>query len=328
MGRGVHSTQSEKDFILNLKKNGKSIREIAKILKCSRNKVFNAIHAKKIHETRGRKRKTSGRLDQLIVRMSKKNPFKSSSEIKNELCAPVTSRTIRNRLIEAGMKARSPRKVPLLSTQNIKKRLLFANQHLSRENWKNVLWSDETKINLFGSDGKMFVRRPKNKAFDSRYTKKTVKHGGGSIMIWGCFSSSGVGPIFWIKDKMCAVDYVEILKNQMLPFAEEEMPLTWEFMQDNDPKHSSRLAKSWFLENNVRVLDWPSQSPDLNPIEHLWGVLKNKIGAHKAKNKQDLWQTIQEAWYAIPPETCANLVESMQRRCKEVLQMKGASTKY
>ena len=87
-----------------------------------------------------------------------------------------------------------------------------------------------TKVNLFGSDGKSFVRRPANAEFDPRYTKKTVKHGGGSIMLWGCFSVSGVGPIVWILGKMNAADYIDILQNKMLPFAEDEMPLKWEFM--------------------------------------------------------------------------------------------------
>ena len=63
-------------------------------------------------------------------------------------------------------------------------------------------------------------------------------------MLWGCFSSAGVGPIYWIKSKMCSTDYVEILNTVMMPYADEELPLKWEFMQDNDPKHSLKLVKN------------------------------------------------------------------------------------
>lgn len=328
MGRGTNCTVQEREIIKKLKNDGLSMSQIAEFMNCSKKKVFSAVHFKPTEEKRGRKRATSKKFDQLLIRESKKNPFLSSEDLKNALKAPVSSRTIRNRLISAGLKAYSARKVPYLSQNNINCRLSFASKHVLRRNWKNVLWSDETKVNLFGSDGKVHVRRPKNTAYDPKHTLKTVKHGGGNIMLWGCFSSSGVGPLFWVKDKMCAVDYTNILQNVMLPYAEEEMPLKWEFQQDNDPKHSSKLAKKWFQDNNVHLLEWPSQSPDLNPIEHLWGILKKKIAGYKPKNKADLWEKVQAEWYNIDPLVCARLVDSMGRRCTEVLKNKGGTTKY
>ena len=99
----------------------------------------------------------------------------------------MTSRTIRNRLIEKGLKAQSTRTVPYLKETHMQNRIAFAKKHLKCENWKNVLWSDETKINLFGSDGKQYVRRQKNIAYDHRYTIKTIKHGGGNIKLFDCF---------------------------------------------------------------------------------------------------------------------------------------------
>lgn len=291
-------------------------------------KVFSAVHFKPTEEKRARKRATSKKFDQLFIQESKKQPFLSSEDRKNSLKAPVSSRTIRNRLISAGLKAYSARKVPYLSQNNINCRLSFARKHVLRINWKNVLWSDETKVNLFGSDGKVHVRRPKNTPYQSKHTLKTVKHGGGNIILWGCFSSSCVGPLFLVKDKMCDVDYTNILQQVMLPYAEEEMPLKWKFQRDNDPKHSSKLAKKWFRYNNIRLLEWPSQSPDLNPIEHLWGILKMKMAGYKPKNKSDLWEKVQAEWYNIDPLICARLVDSMGRRCTEILKNKGGTTKY
>ena len=90
-------------------------------------------------------------------------------------------------------------------------------------------------------------------------------------MIWGCFSYYGVGPIYHIPGIMDQFGYIKILEEVMLPYAEEEMPLKWVFQQDNDPKHTSKRAASWFQTNKIKVMEWPAQSPDLNPIEKLVG---------------------------------------------------------
>ena len=136
--------------------------------------------------------------------------------------------------------------------------------------WRNILWSDKTKIKLFGSDAlKKYVRRPKRKEYDPRYTVKTVKHGGGNNKIWGCFSYYGVGPLFWIKENMNKEIYLNILQDVMLPFAEENLPLIWVHQQDNDPKHTAKVVKNWFHNEKIRILKWPAQSPNINPIENL-----------------------------------------------------------
>lgn len=158
------------------------------MLECSKTKVHNAIRATDKAETRGRPRKTTATFDRKLLRTSKNNLFASSNQLRTELEASVCSRTIRNRLIQFKLFGRVARKVPFLSKMNIMKRMRFATNNQTRSNWKNVLWSDETKINLFGSDGILFVRRPRSQELDPRYTIKTVKHGGGNILLWGCFS--------------------------------------------------------------------------------------------------------------------------------------------
>lgn len=123
--------------------------------------------------------------------------------------------------------------------------------------------------------------------------------------------------------------YVDnILKEVMLPYAKENMPLRWTFMQDNDPKHTSRKAKGFFREQKINLLEWPSQSPDLNPIENLWKDLKNAVALKKTSNKQILWDTLKKEWEAIPVERCRNLIDSMPRRCQAVIEAKGQATKY
>jgi DDE superfamily endonuclease len=75
---------------------------------------------------------------------------------------------------------------------------------------------------------------------------------------------------------------------------------------------------------------WPAQSPDLNPIEHLWGVLKRRLARHEhpPSGIHELWERIEDDWEAIPAEECQKLIESMPRRVQAVLKAKGGYTKY
>jgi hypothetical protein len=102
------------------------------------------------------------------------------------------------------------------------------------------------------------------------------------------------------------------------------------FQQDNDPKHTSHQASKWFKQNNINVLKWPAQSPDLNPIEHLWYHLKWQLNAyeHPPAGMHELWEQVQMEWDKIPKEVCRNLIESMPRRIEAVIKAKGAQTKY
>lgn len=331
MGRNTHCDHATRNNIKNLSKSGHSYRKIAQMLGISKTMVENAIKWIPKDETRGRKPKITPTIKRSIIRCVKKDPFITSKRIKNDLNIDVDTSTIRKTLIGEEFRARSARKVPLLSKKNIKQRLEFAKNHINwpKEKWRNILWSDETKVNLFSSDrGVHHVRRPIHQEFNPKYTLKTVKHGGGSIMVWGSFSYYGVGPLYRIQNIMKSADYTEILKNTMLPYAEENMPLKWVFQQDNDPKHTAKYTKKWFQDNKINVLEWPAQSPDLNPIENLWNEVKRAIRGKCPSNCDELWNLIQDAWNAIPLHVCQNLVDSIPRRCAAVLDNKGSATKY
>lgn len=331
VGRGKHCSEAEREVIKNLRKKGKTYREIKEILGCSDQMIANALSYKQKAETRGRKRKTSSLDDRRIVRYSKTDPNASSMVIQKELNLAVSTVTVRRRLLENNLFARSPRKVPLLTKKQAAARLKFAKEHINwpKEKWRNILWTDESKIVLYGGTGsRQYVRRPPNTEYDGKYTKKTVKHGGGKVMIWGSFSYYGVGPIHDIKGIMDQRVYVDIMDRVMLPYAEWNMPLKWVFQQDNDPKHTSKLSKEWFRVSMVDVMPWPAQSPDLNPIEHLWGDIKKSVAEVKPSNTAQLWNAVREAWERIPLKRCRDLIDSMPRRCAAVIKNKGYSTKY
>ena len=210
-------------------------------------------------------------------------------------------------------------------------RLKFVTEHKDKEYsyWEKVLWTDETKIELFGHNSRNHVWRKDGEVYSPKNTIPTVKFGGGSIMIWGCFSAQGVGNMSVIDGTMNAESYKKILQENLLPLVEKlRLPHDWIFQQDNDPKHTARTTKKWFAENNVHVMQWPSQSPDLNPIENLWRYLKIQIGKRAPTTLRDLRTICQEEWNKIPVNTCKSLVETYRNRLVAVELNKGYATKY
>ena len=281
----------------------------------------------------GRPRKTTEQTDRKIVRHVKKNPFASARETIRELQLDISENTVRRRLDHAGLHSYRAAKKPFISAKNRKARLEFAKTHKNWtiDQWKRVLWSDESKFNLRGSDGKKTVRRPTGKRLDPRFTVGTVKHGGGKgLMVWGCFSGfSGLGPLHRIDKIMDQFIYKSIMEDQMLPFAEDNMPLRWTFQQDNDPKHTSKLVKNWFTTKQINVMKWPAQSPDLNPIENLWKQVDDLVRLRGTfKNADELHQEIQVAWSQISQAKIDKLIESMPRRCQEVIKNNGYAINY
>ncbi|KAL0181528.1 hypothetical protein M9458_023934, partial [Cirrhinus mrigala] len=139
-----------------------------------------------------------------------------------------------------------------------------------------------------------------------------------SVMVWGAMSSAGVGPLCFLRSKVNAAVYQDVLEHFMLPAADQLYgDADFIFQQDLAPAHSAKATSTWFKD-----------SPEFNPIENLWGIVKRKMRYARPNNAEELKATIRATWALITPEQCHRLINSMPHRIAAVIQAKGAPAKY
>lgn len=269
-----------------------------------------------------------------IARGVAKNATQLAQTLKKSSNISVSRKTVARALNERGLRSKEKKKKPLLSNKNIKARISFAkaHQHWTIADWRTVIFSDETKINRFNSDGREWFWCRDEESLKPQNVQQTLKHGGGNVKVWGCMTASGVGGMCHIEDILDSKLYLEILQgelaNTIIDYQLDESKIT--FQHDNDPKHTAKIVKEYLSNQQFDVMTWPAQSPDLNPIEHLWWHVKKELNKYEkpASGMKELWDRVQDVWDKIDKETCLNLIDSMPRRIQAVIQAKGYWTKY
>jgi transposase len=345
MGMNKELTADQRGAIIYgyLKKD--SYRHIADLINCGKTTVGNVI--KKFRETGSvdSRIKRSGRpklltstdrsnLKELVTNGNRRLNLAQVTNlftIKKKI--HVSRSTIRRALHEEDLKSCVARPKPLITPKNIEKRLAWCHtyEHWTVRRFWRVLWSDECTFRLFqGSTCRVW--RESHEEWDLECLRSTVSNSPG-CMYWGCFSWYGPGPLIPLSSSVTGASYVEILRKYTLPTinefpgnADRGRPL---FQQDNAKPHTAKITKQFFEDNNIRVMDWPPQSPDLSPIENLWHEVKNSV-RRKAKpnNLDELNDLIQQAWREIPPELCRYLIISMPNRITACITAEGGPTKY
>ena len=151
-------------------------------------------------------------------------------------------------------------------------------------------------------------------------------------MVWGCFTWWKLGPLIKIDGIMKKEAYVRLLTTN-IPKFDDKCAYPFEeiwFKHDNDPKHTAKIVQEWLQQQQFSIIEWPSQSPDLKPIENLWAKVKKSLRSYEEppKDLSELWERIQDTWTGIDRDLMKNLVESMPRRITNVLKSKGLWSKY
>jgi len=276
----------------------------------------------------GRPWKTTERQRRLLCKTSRNNPFLTAREIWTEagIMPEVSLTTVKRYLRQNNLHGRVAAKKPLLSKQQIKNRKQWCRSYLSFSpaQWQKVIFSDECRIERHAGS-RTFVRRPINDRFRSKYTLKTVKYGGFSVMVWGLIRADGTKVLIRCPRILDSVAYQAVLCKGLL----EVYNYDDIFVQDGAPCHRSASTLKYLDSKNVCLMsDWPAQSPDLNIIENMWSILKGKVGKRYSKNADELWSVVKEEWDNIPKEYVEQLYMSIPSRLKLTLKNKGVHWHY
>lgn len=192
-----------------------------------------------------------------------------------------------------------------------------------------MIFSDESTISVL-DDRVQSVRRRVGEEYKPECLKKTVKFPQ-KIMVWGAISVHGTSRIHIVEGMMNQTKYIQVLRTRLLPQVKEWYDnKPWIFQQDSAPCHTARSVKTWCSENDVKLLPWAGNSPDMNPIESLWSILKDEIHDVPITTKRDLIERLIHVWFHSDKirNLCRTLIVGMPRRVRALKLAKGGPTDY
>ena len=186
-----------------------------------------------------------------------------------------------------------------------------------------MLWTDESKFEVFGSHRRTFVKRRTSEKMLEECPTPSVKHGGGNVMVWACFGAGKVEDLYKVKGILNKEGCHSILQRHAIPCGQWLIGANFLLQQDNDPKHTSKLCNNYLGKKQsagiLSVMEWPAQSPDLNPIELLWEQLDRMVRKKCPSSQSNLWEVLQEAWGEISSDDLNKLTARMPKVCKAVI---------
>lgn len=288
----------------------------------------------------GQPRVTTLRQDRYIRLTHLRDRFRSSArtarETRGRRRRRVSATTVRRRLKDAGIRCRRPYVGARLTRQHRRNRLNWATAHArwQMRDWRNILFTDETKVMLDSSDKRQHVYRRRGERFVDACVQQLDRWGRGSVMIWAGISYHGVTDLVFINNGpgrgrgLTAQRYIaEVLRPVAIPYIQQHMGMS--LLQDNARPHAARATQQYLQAQNVPLVqNWPSMSPDINPIEHCWDYVKRRVRNQRLADVNALQNAVRREWQRIPLQFIRRLVHSMRRRLRAVIAAAGGHTRY
>ena len=260
----------------------------------------------------------------------KQNPLLTSAAIFAKAGVYNICKTTRCKTLRELGNTKVARKRPPIAGRNKIKRLNWARQYMKHD-FSKTIFTDECRATLDGPDGwrKGWIIEGDQAPWVARR-----QQGGGGVMFWaGIVKDKLIGPYKVDSSvKMNSVTYSEFLNNTFLKWYKRQsrqFKLSCTFMHDNAPAHASQYTKAYLEGKGItgsKIMKWPAQSPDLNPIENLWAIIKRRVypADRQYTSQGQLWEAIKDVCAALEPHEILNLTSSMDNRLFQVIQKTGS----
>ena len=193
-----------------------------------------------------------------------------------------------------------------------------------QDSFEDVIWTDETTVQL-ETHKRYCYRKEGEKPRLKPRPKHPIK-----LHVWAGISKNGPTPICIFEGIMDATLFIEILNKTLIPFLQTEFSgVSHRFMQDNDPKHTSRAAQRFYEQAGINWWRTPPESPDMNPIENLWHELKEYVRrVVKPTTKAELVNGILQFWELVDIHKCCKYINHLEKVLPAVIKCEGRATGY
>lgn len=244
--------------------------------------------------------------------------------------------TVRKLIKKIGFRCKKKTTTAALNITQMRQRYHWARKHRDWkvEDWKKVIFSDESRINLWGSDGIEYTYQYKDDSKRFFNYKSKRQQGGGSLMVWGCMTALGPGYACRLLEKSMNSDLYQHVLGTTYFDTLHYYGLQHEdviFQQDGATCHTSDPTYNWMDKKGmIYMKDWPSSSPDMNPIEHLWHQIKSRLDKYpnKPSNVDQLWERFDFEWNKFNQNTMEPYYNSYPKRIRAVIKARGGYTSF
>lgn len=318
---------------------GMSSRNVARRFNCAQSTIVRLYQRFRLTRTTddlpraGRPPVTTPRQDRHIRVTHLRNRFQTAVNTARHTQGPrgaVSASTIRRRLRSTGLVNRRPLIGHVITRRHMTNRLAWARQNVRRPRaeWRSTMFTDESRFNMSMADRRIRVWRRRGERYAPGCIIQHNRYGGGSVHVWGGFSYRHRTPLHVFRANVTADVYVnQVLRPIVVPTFQNNLDLAI-FQQDNATPHTARITRDFLAQQQFQVMEWPANSPDMNPIEHAWDELNRRVRQRPINHLVELEQALVAEWNAIPQRFFQSLCNSMRHRCQACIDADGAHTRY